>query len=123
VVVLQRGLRITADGSFGTKTRAALVAFQKKQHILASGVTNRVLWARLEKRDYPLVAYRRVTVLQGSTGPVVVVVQRALRLTADGTFGTTTTAAVKAVQRAAKLAQSGVVSGWTWVAIEKAMPR
>jgi SpoIID/LytB domain protein len=123
VVVLQRGLRITADGSFGTKTRAALVAFQRKQHILASGVTNRLVWARLEKRDYPLVAYRRVTVRQGSTGPVVVVVQRALRLTADGTFGTTTTAAVKAVQRAAKLAQSGVVSGWTWVAIEKAMPR
>jgi peptidoglycan hydrolase-like protein with peptidoglycan-binding domain len=123
VVVLQRGLRITADGAFGPKTRSVLVAFQKQQHILANGVTSRLVWDRLEKRDYPLIAYRRVTVRQGSTGAVVVVVQKALRLTADGAFGPKTVAGVKAVQRTAKLAQSGVVSGWTWVAIEKAMPR
>jgi hypothetical protein len=31
-------------------------------------------------------------------------------------------AAVKAVQRSAKMAQTAVVSGWTWVAIENRMP-
>jgi peptidoglycan hydrolase-like protein with peptidoglycan-binding domain len=123
VAVLQRGLRITADGDFGPKTRSVLVAFQKQQHLLANGVTSRLVWDRLEKRDYPLIAYRRVTVRQGSTGAVVVVVQKALHVTADGAFGPKSAAAVKAVQRTAKLAQSGVVSGWTWVAIEKAMPR
>jgi peptidoglycan hydrolase-like protein with peptidoglycan-binding domain len=123
VVVLQRGLKVTADGAFGPKTRAALVAFQKQQRILANGVVNRLVWDRLEKRDYPLIAYRRVTLRQGSTGAVVVVVQRALRMTPSGTFGPTTTTAVKTVQRLAKLAQSGVVSGWTWVAIENRMPR
>jgi len=52
-----------------------------------------------------------------------VVTQRALRVAADGDFGPKTAAAVKAIQRSAKLAQTGVVSGWTWVAIEKRMPR
>jgi peptidoglycan hydrolase-like protein with peptidoglycan-binding domain len=52
-----------------------------------------------------------------------VVLQRALRVGADGAFGPKTVAAVKAVQRSAKMAQTGVVSGWTWVAIENRMPR
>jgi peptidoglycan hydrolase-like protein with peptidoglycan-binding domain len=123
VVVLQRGLKVTADGAFGPMTRAALVAFQKQQKVLANGVANRVVWDRLEKRDYPLIAYRATTVRQGSPGALVSVVQRALRLPPTGVFGPTTVAAVKAVQALAKLAQTGVVSGWTWVAIENRMPR
>jgi len=81
------------------------------------------VWDRLEKRDYPLIAYRGLTLRQGSSGAVVVVLQRALRVGADGAFGPKTVAAVKAVQRSAKMAQTGVVSGWTWVAIENRMPR
>ena len=38
-------------------------------------------------------------------------------------LGPITAAAVKAVQSRAKLAPTGVVSGATWVAIEKQMPR
>jgi len=53
VVILQQGLRVTADGAFGPLTRAALVTFQKQQAILANGVTSRLVWDRLEKRDYP----------------------------------------------------------------------
>ena len=123
VVVLQRALKVKPDGIFGPVTRVALVAFQKKQRIAQNGVVNRPVWDRLEKRDYPLVAYRKLTVRQGSKGAVVVVVQRALRVTADGAFGAKTAAAVKAVQRLARLAQTGVVSGPTWVAIENRMPR
>jgi len=123
VVVLQRGLKAAADGDFGPGTRAALVAFERQQHIALNGVANPLVWDRLEKRDYPLIAYRGLTLRQGSSGAVVVVLQRALRVGADGAFGPKTVAAVKAVQRSAKMAQTGVVSGWTWVAIENRMPR
>jgi peptidoglycan hydrolase-like protein with peptidoglycan-binding domain len=121
VVVLQAGLRITADGSFGPMTKAALVAFQTQQQISPTGVVSSLVWDRLEQRDYPLIAYRLLTVQQGSTGAVVVAVQTALGVGADGDFGPQTTAAVKAVQLSAKLAQTGVVSDWTWVAIESRM--
>jgi Rieske Fe-S protein len=53
VVILQRGLRVTADGAFGPQTKAALVAFQKQQKLLANGITSRLVWNRLEARDYP----------------------------------------------------------------------
>ena len=123
VVVLQRGLKVKPDGDFGPTTQAALVAFERQQRISANGVANRLVWDRLEKRDYPLIAYRGLTLRQGSSGAVVVVLQRALRTGADGAFGSQTAAAVKGVQRSAKQAQTGVVSGWTWVAIENRMPR
>jgi len=123
VVVLQRGLKLTADGDLGPMTKAAVVAFQKQQGLPANGTVSRAVWDGLEKRDYPLIAYRALTQQVGSTGAVTVVLQRALRLTADGVFGPKTAAAVKVVQGNARLAQTGVVSGWTWVAVEKQMPR
>jgi len=123
VVVLQRGLKVTPDGDFGSRTRVALVAFQRQQHISPNGVASRIVWDRLEKLYYPLFAYRGLTLRQGSTGAVVAVLQRAVRAHADGMFGAKTLAAVRTVQRSAKLTQTGVVSGWTWVAIENRMPR
>jgi peptidoglycan hydrolase-like protein with peptidoglycan-binding domain len=123
VVVLQRGLRVTPDGAFGPVTRAALVAFQTRQAISPSGAATRLAWDRLERRDYPLIAYRALTVRQGATSAVVIAVQRALRVGADGVFGPITAAAVRAVQSRARLAPTGVVSGWTWVAIENQMLR
>jgi len=121
VAVLQRGLRVTPDGAFGPRTQAALVTFQSQQGISVSGIATRPAWDRLEKRDYPLVGYRGLSVSRGSTGAVVTAVQRALRVSADGAFGPVTEAAVKAVQSRAELAPTGVVSGWTWVAIESQM--
>ena len=49
--------------------------------------------------------------------------QKALRITADGTYGATTETAVKALQKAAKLTQTGVVGTVTWKAVEARMPR
>jgi peptidoglycan hydrolase-like protein with peptidoglycan-binding domain len=123
VVVLQRGLKVTADGAFGPRTRAALVAFQSQQGISHSGIATRITWDRLEKRDHPLIAHRALTVRRGATGAVVIAVQRALRVSADGVFGPITVAAVKAVQSRARITPTGVVSGWTWVAIENQMLR
>lgn len=122
-MALQRALKVTPDGGFGPKTRAALVTFQRLEHIAPNGVADRLVWDRLEKRDYPLIAYRGLTLKQGSKGVAVVALQRALRVTPDGAFGPRTSAAVKAVQSGAKLATSGVVSGATWTAIQGQMRR
>jgi len=123
VVALQRAIKVTPDGAFGPKTRSALVTFQKLQHISPNGIADRLVWDRLEKRDYPLVGYRGLTLKQGSKGVAVVALQRALRVAPDGAFGPGTTAAVKAVQSRAKLTPTGVVSGVTWVAIERQIKR
>jgi peptidoglycan hydrolase-like protein with peptidoglycan-binding domain len=123
VVILQRALHVTPDGAFGAKTRSALVTFQTLQHISRNGVADRMVWDRLEKRDYPLLGYRGLTLKQGSKGVAVVALQGALRVTPDGSFGPKTVAAVRAVQSRSKLAASGVVSGLTWVAIEKQIRR
>ena len=123
VVALQRALHIRADGAFGPRTRSALVTFQMLQHISPNGIANRMVWDRLEKRDAPLLGYRTLTLKQGSKGVAVVALQRALRVAPDGAFGSNTRTAVLAVQSRAKLAPTGVVSGTTWVAIEKQIRR
>jgi peptidoglycan hydrolase-like protein with peptidoglycan-binding domain len=123
VVALQRAIKVTPDGAFGPKTRSALVVFQKLQHISPNGIADRLVWDRLEKRDYPLVGYRGLTLRKGSKGVAVVALQRALRVAPDGAFGAITLAAVKAVQSRAKLAPTGVVSGVTWVAVERQIRR
>jgi len=123
VVALQRALKVTPDGDFGPRTRSALVTFQRLQHISPNGVADRLVWDRLEQRDYPLVGYRGLTLKQGSRGVAVVALQRALRVAPDGVFGRGTQAAVMAVQSRAKLAPTGVVSGVTWDAIESQIRR
>jgi len=99
------------------------VTFQAQHRMSPNGVADRLVWDRLEKRDYPLLAYRGLTLRQGSRGLAVAAVQRALRVTANGVFGSVTGASVKAVQSRARLAPTGVVSGWTWVAIERQIAR
>jgi hypothetical protein len=123
VVFLQRALKVTPDGAFGPRTRSSLVTFQAQHRMSPNGVADRLVWDRLEKRDYPLLAYRGLTLRQGSRGLAVAAVQRALRVTANGVFGSVTGASVKAVQSRARLAPTGVVSGWTWVAIERQIAR
>ncbi len=123
VIALQRALKVTPDGDFGPRTRSALVTFQRLQRISPNGVADRLLWDRLETRDYPLVGYRGLTLKEGSRGVAVVALQRALRVAPDGAFGPGTQAAVKAVQSRAKLAPTGVVSGVTWDAIESQIRR
>jgi peptidoglycan hydrolase-like protein with peptidoglycan-binding domain len=123
VRVLQRALGVPADGAFGARTRAAVVAFQGRRGIARNGVVGLVMWNRIEKGYYPLIAYRMVTLRYGSRGAAVVAAQRALRVPASGVFRSGTFIAVRAVQSGAGLARTGVISGWTWVAIENRMRR
>jgi peptidoglycan hydrolase-like protein with peptidoglycan-binding domain len=59
----------------------------------------------------------------GSQGIAVTLLQRALKVTADGVFGPGTQAAVKALQQRAKLASTGVVATVTWQALEAELRR
>lgn len=47
VVYLQGKLKITADGAFGPKTRAAVVAFQTSKGLVADGIVGPKTWAAI----------------------------------------------------------------------------
>ena len=64
-----------------------------------------------------LSRYASRTLRIGATGPAVVVLQKALQLTADGAFGPKTAAAVLAFNTAHGLVADSVVRPATWVAL------
>ena len=124
VKVLQRGLGgLVVDGSFGSKTLAAVKAFQTSRKLSVTGVVDAKTWAALELKVHPLLPHWGTVLKRGSKGTAVVALQKALRITADGSFGPKTEAAVKALQKTAKLTQTGVVGTVTWKAVEARMPR
>jgi peptidoglycan hydrolase-like protein with peptidoglycan-binding domain len=124
VKLLQRSLGgLLVDGSFGSATTAAVKAFQTSHRLSATGVVDAKTWAAVELFVHPLLPYWNTVLKRGSTGAAVTALQKALRMNADGTFGTTTETAVKALQKAAALAQTGVVGTVTWKAVEARMPR
>ena len=110
-----RGARLTADGVFGAKTKAAVVAFQRARHLPADGVVSARTWGALV-----------VTVKLGSTGPAVRAVQDQANfrngrdghsLNVDGVFGPKTQAWVRAFQQAEGFRADGVVGALTWQAL------
>jgi len=115
-----RGARLAVDGQFGPRTKAAVVAFQRAQHLAANGVVARTTWLHLI-----------ISVREGSTGPAVRAVQDQINfrnnknghtLNVDGIFGPKTKAAVMAFQRAIATEQKGfpvdgIVGPLTWQAL------
>ncbi|XAI95618.1 N-acetylmuramoyl-L-alanine amidase [Nostoc phage Nsp-JY21] len=73
--------------------------------------------ARLVVAPTAPVASRRTVLRQGASGDAVRVLQRALRIKADGLFGPKTRAAVLSFQRARQLLPDGVVGPMTWAAL------
>lgn len=71
----------------------------------------------------PTAAAAAIVARVGSRGLTVVIVQRVVRVTANGAFGTTTVAAVKVFQRAHRLPATGVVDSTTWAQIYTAFLR
>ena len=119
VVLLQRALQVTADGSFGPRTRAALVRFQQLHRLVATGVTDPGTWAALRgaPAGTPPAPPATAVLRLGSTGPAVVALQRRLRLAASGRFDAATRAAVIAFQAAHHLSPDGVVGPRTRAAL------
>jgi peptidoglycan hydrolase-like protein with peptidoglycan-binding domain len=110
-----RGARLTADGVFGAKTKAAVVAFQRARHLPADGVAGAQTWGALV-----------VTVKLGSTGQAVRAVQDQANfrngrnghsLNVDGVYGPKTQAWVRAFQQAEGFRADGVVGPLTWQAL------
>ncbi len=119
VKVLQQALGgLAVDGRFGPATQARVVSFQRSAGVSATGVVDRKTWDALERKAHPLLPYWNTVLKRGAHGSAVVALQKALRITADGSFGPQTEASVKAAQKAAHLAQTGVVATLTWKAVE-----
>ena len=118
VVTLQRLLvergaarSLVADGVFGAKTKAAVVAFQKSSGLSATGVLDDATWKVLLPKIKASTSGGAVTALQyelreeGYSVPVA------------GRYDATTVNAVKAFQKANKLAVDGIVGPLTWAAL------
>ena len=110
-----RGAKLTVDGVFGPKTKAALVAFQRAHRLTANGVTSAKTWSVLV-----------VTVKLGSKGPAVRAAQDqanfrngrgGVTLTVDGIFGPKTQKWIRAFQAAEGFKADGVVGLLTWQAL------
>jgi peptidoglycan hydrolase-like protein with peptidoglycan-binding domain len=108
----QSGATIPVDGNFDATTVAAVKAFQAAHGLTADGVVGTTTWTAL-----------RVQMAPGATGEAVKALQRELNekrrvgLVVDGVYRPTTTAAVKAFQRHAGLAVTGIASLTTWRAL------
>ncbi len=119
VKVLQQALGgLAVDGRYSEATAARVVSFQRAAGLKATGVVDRATWDAIERKVHPLMAHWNTVLKRGSRGPAVVALQRALRITADGSYGASTETAVKAAQKASHLAQTGVVATLTWKAVE-----
>ena len=109
------GAKLAADGVYGAKTTAAVVAFQRAHRLTVDGVVGAKTWGALI-----------VTVKLGSTGYAVRAVQDQLNyrstkygfsVAVDGIFGPTTQLAVRAFQAAGRIAADGIVGPVTWQAL------
>lgn len=117
----------TADGSFGPKTRAGVIDYQRKNKLTVDGIAGPQTWRSLTNTPpKPTAAKPAATpssALQvGSKGDRVRDLQNRLarasfavgRAGADGSFGGDTKAAVIRFQQHYKLPATGVVDTKTW---------
>ena len=124
------GAELNCDGIWGTKTDAALKAYQTKMGLVANGICDAGTWAALcgESEEKERVDYSFTRNLKkGMRGEDVRALQELLNSlgyncgAADGVFGRKTLAAVKAAQRACHLTVDGIAGrntiaalGGTW---------
>jgi peptidoglycan hydrolase-like protein with peptidoglycan-binding domain len=47
-LLAQHGAKVTIDGDFGQRTKASVVAFQRRNHLAADGVVGPKTWAKLK---------------------------------------------------------------------------
>jgi peptidoglycan hydrolase-like protein with peptidoglycan-binding domain len=148
VSALQRALRLTADGSFGPMTAAAVSAFRVGHGLRAGQVVDAATWRALLKAvatgagstpapsprpapapaptpaprqapKGPLAPYVTKVLTYDSSGPAVTAVQRLLKVTPTGWFGPRTLAAVRSFQATHRIPTTGNVGPLTWAALSK----
>jgi len=113
------------DGSFGPKTEAALLAFQRAAGITVDGRAGPQTWKALRARgpSAPAPSPAGPPLRKGDMGPDVRKLQTLLEQHgvrtggADGNFGPMTQKAVTEFQRAKGLSANGVAGPETWAAL------
>lgn len=114
-----------ADGSFGSKTKNALLAFQKNNGLSRTGVADKETWAAINAMSGGMRA--DISVRKGSFGTQVQRLQKALiglgflSGSADGHYGPLTQEAVRQFQKAYGLSVDGSAGKHTMTALKNAV--
>lgn len=69
VKTLQTLLGIKSDGIFGKQTKSAVIAYQKKNGLVADGIVGKKTWAKLQAKKTTTVAVKAPTVSVSSGKP------------------------------------------------------
>ena len=127
VIVLQKtlttlGYVLVVDGHFGAATLKALLRFQKKNNVRATGSVDSKCWAALRMRQKrPIVSMAQKPyaglLRHGDRGPNVRWLQEQLGISVDGVFGRGTKASLKSFQRKHRLKADGICGRQTWTAL------
>ncbi|MBC9000455.1 peptidoglycan-binding domain-containing protein [Micromonospora aurantiaca (nom. illeg.)] len=109
--LVAHGYQLKVDGDFGARTYAAVRSFQARKRITVDGIVGDQTWAK--------ALAGQATVRQGDSGFAVALAQALLvaagwNVAVDRDFGSKTTAAVRAFQKAKSLTVDGVVGSKTW---------
>lgn len=124
----------TIDGKYGSKTEAAVLAFQKRVNISADGIAGKDTYNKLKsynpstptKTTPSLTTWTGQTLREGSRGEQVKGLQTLLEKagfdvgTVDGVYGNNTERAVKAFQKSVGLTQDGIAGKNTYNALQSA---
>ena len=123
---------VSVDGSFGSRTAAAVRAFQRRYGLAVDGVVGEATWNAIYAQFFSIQsdngtpnAYPGTALRQGDEGQNVRLIQFWLKIartvytalnnpTVDGRFGPSTQRAVEAFQRYFGLTADGVVGRTTW---------
>ena len=121
ILLNYHGAKLTCDGDFGSKTEAALTAFQAAHGLLTDGICAREAWDALRKDKAVSWSCSRLLKLRKPMmrGDDVTSLQAALSSCGhspgevDGVFGAKTEAAVRAFQKGAGLKVDGIAGKQT----------
>lgn len=132
----QKLLKVPATGRFDGRTFSAVRSYQRAHELPRTGTIDQPTWASLDRASVRqrvvaglnrtsaarigAASFATTTIVRGSVGPEVVVLQTALgmkRADRNGWFGPLTAAAVAALEQRAGLAADGVVGADEWTAL------